>query len=275
MAGDWIKIRVDLERDPKFLMMREELRVTLSDESVTHGDVTQTSLTSRIVLGLHRVWSSVRLRGKEDGDDALFSTAKLTTLDHIAEIPGFGKAMSEVGWVAENGTGLRFPNWLEDNELPQNTAKSGAQRMRDFRDRRKGKCDARDDRGEERREEKKTPPTPQGGSGGGLFDRMDVPKSHRQALSSCPIHNLLGIFHAAREDPKVDRPGSVIKARMEEHSKYPLTPRGLCRLVNDGIILQAGPKPLPQHVKHNKRGLYDDNDEILLPVSDFHTANFG
>jgi hypothetical protein len=99
MAGDWIKMRVDLVDDPSVIWMAEQL-----------------GLPEPCVVGyLHTIWSWAS-RQCNDGSVTgvtLASLQRITHCDHVADL------MVKVGWleVLENDgmTVLRFPKWERHN----------------------------------------------------------------------------------------------------------------------------------------------------------------
>lgn len=141
MAGDWIKMRTDLYRDPKVCVMADFLiendRNALRNSDVTRdvtGDVTQNvtrvtrSVTRNACVGaLLSVWGVVRHRGKRGGDDLFCDGVTLSVVDDISEVPGFGAAMQSVGWVVVTPHGIKFPRFFEDfNADPSEKSRSSA-----------------------------------------------------------------------------------------------------------------------------------------------------
>jgi hypothetical protein len=106
MAGDWIKMRIDLQTHPKVVRI---LSATGSDKF-------------RVVGGLHSVWSVFDTHsadGKLDGYTP-------ESLDHIIGWPGFAKAMIAVGWLVFDGAQL-----LVLPEFSEHNGKSGKRRAED------------------------------------------------------------------------------------------------------------------------------------------------
>jgi hypothetical protein len=96
MAGDWIKMRVDLQTHPKVVRI---LSATGTDKF-------------RVLGGLHAVWSVFDTHS-EDGRLKGYTP---DTLDHVIGWPGFGAAMMAVGWLAqEDGETLVLPEFSEHN----------------------------------------------------------------------------------------------------------------------------------------------------------------
>lgn len=150
MAGDWIKMRIELQSHPKIVRI---LSATQSDKF-------------RVVGGLHAVWSVFDTHS-EDG--ALHGyTPEL--MDHVIGWPGFSGALVAVGWLVFDGAEtLSMPEFVEHN------GKSGKRRAEDQKRKRESrKCpqivrnepeeiaDEKRTREEKRREETTTPSEPDG-----------------------------------------------------------------------------------------------------------------
>jgi len=177
MAGDWIKMRTDMYRDPKvcviadFLLDKEGgLSRYVNQQCQRDMTVTRNVMRNATVGALASVWGVMRMRGKCDGVDLVCRCATLAVIDDIADLPGFGDAMNAVGWVEETADGLVFPRFFEDHNVdPDSTAKQkAAERQRRFRERRNAEKTSGDeshgdvtrdvtvtDREEKRREEEK------------------------------------------------------------------------------------------------------------------------
>jgi hypothetical protein len=207
--ADWIKMRSSLLTNPRVTRMSRVLlqdtefltwmysgRDVTRDESVTKRDV---SVVTRIVVGgLLPVWSMVNETAARDG---VVRHASSHEVDDAAGIPGFFRALTAVEWAEElpDQSGVRFINFDEHNS-PQKerslTGKSGAERTKEYRERKKreadeasqrdGKRDAkrdgdvtshRDDREEKKREEKK--------------DSSTSPDK----LPTCPTQDLIDLYH--------------------------------------------------------------------------------
>jgi hypothetical protein len=106
MAGDWIKMRVDLQSHPKVVRI---LSATRTDKF-------------RVIGGLHAVWAIFDTHS-EDGELKGY-TPEL--LDHIIGWDGFSRAMESVGWLVYDG--------LETLAMPEfgsHNGKSGKRRAED------------------------------------------------------------------------------------------------------------------------------------------------
>lgn len=172
MAGDWIKMRVDLYRDPKVCMIADILMADDGElakhvNQIKQRDMTVTRNVMRNVTvgALVTVWGVIRLRGKRLNDDLTLRGVSLSVIDDLSEVPGFGVAMRKVGWVEESEDGIVFPHFFEEyNVDPNEDAKAkNAERQRRFREKSNVKSNVTDnvtvalesnDREEKRREEK-------------------------------------------------------------------------------------------------------------------------
>jgi len=108
MAGDWLKMRLDLQTHPKVVRI---LSATKSDKF-------------RAIGGLHAVWSVFDTHSS-DGRLAGYTAE---TLDHIIGWPGFSEAMISVGWLQdEDPDALTLPDFDEHN------GKGGKRRAEDLK----------------------------------------------------------------------------------------------------------------------------------------------
>lgn len=142
MAGDWIKMRTDLYRDPKVCVMAEclmdpdgELARHVNQNCQRNMTVTRNVTRNAIVGALVTVWGVSRHRGKRQGDDLIVHNITPNVLDDIADMPGFGDAMMFVGWAVKNDSGLTFPRFFEEfNSEP--VPSKAAERQRRYRQKR-------------------------------------------------------------------------------------------------------------------------------------------
>lgn len=143
MAGDWIKMRTDLYRDPKVCKIADSLidpdgDLAKSISNVTRCDMSVTSNVMRNVTvgALVTVWGVARQRGKRVEDDLIIKHSSLSILDYLTDLPGFGEAMATVGWVVQTDEGLVFPRFFEDfNVDPHEELKrKNAERQKRFRE---------------------------------------------------------------------------------------------------------------------------------------------
>jgi len=113
MAGEWIKMRIDLASDPAVVRIRRA-----------------TGLDADSVVGkLHRLW------GWADVHTADGSAAGLDVdwVDETAGVPGFGAAMISAGWLEADDAGIRFANFDKHNGQPAKVRALGKNRMKRVR----------------------------------------------------------------------------------------------------------------------------------------------
>lgn len=126
MAGDWIKMRIDLQSHPKIVSI---LSATKADKF-------------RAIGGLHAVWSVFDTHSENGALQGY--TPEL--MDHIIGWPGFSQAMVDVGWLLFDGDAtLAMPEFGEHN------GQSGKRRAEDQkrkRDNRKASEDGPKDSGQ-------------------------------------------------------------------------------------------------------------------------------
>lgn len=151
MALDWIKMQVDLYRNPKVCVIADLLMGPGSDLSRyvnqnTQRDMSVTrNVTRNAVVGaLVSVWGILRHRGKRDNDDLVVDGCTLAVIDDLSDIPGFGAAMASVGWIAEKDDGFVLPRFFEEmNADPEGDRKEKERkRQKRFRDRKREKEEA-------------------------------------------------------------------------------------------------------------------------------------
>lgn len=111
MAGDWIKMRVDLQSHPKVVRI---LSATRSDKF-------------RVIGGLHAVWTIFDTHS-EDGKLKGYTPE---ALDHVIGWDGFSRAMEAVGWLVFDG--------LETLAMPEFDSHNGASAKRRAEDQKRKK----------------------------------------------------------------------------------------------------------------------------------------
>jgi hypothetical protein len=146
MAGDWIKMRTDLYRDPKVILMADNLLGENSDLSRYVNQnvrcdmrVTRNVMRNAVVGALVNVWGVVRHQGSRDGSDLVLSGCTEAVVDDIADMQGFGEAMAVSGWLTIDANGLRFPKFFaENNSDPKEDQNAkNAERQRRYRESKK------------------------------------------------------------------------------------------------------------------------------------------
>lgn len=144
MAGDWIKMRIDLQSHPKVVRI---LSATRTDKF-------------RVIGGLHSVWSVFDLHS-EDGRLRGYTPE---ALDHVIGWDGFSRAMESVGWLLFDGLEtLTLPEFAEHNgqsakrrgedQKRKKNARKSPQSVRNVSADEEDKLQTRE---EKRREEEKT-----------------------------------------------------------------------------------------------------------------------
>lgn len=131
MAGDWIKMRVWLSRDPRVIKMADYLAeqrcfmnwltdpVQQSCKNTAYEHVTRNVTVALCVTGLLVTWGTAREQGDRFGDDLILDHCDKYTFDAITDIECFGEAMEHVGWIEETENGsVIFPKFFKDNESP-------------------------------------------------------------------------------------------------------------------------------------------------------------
>jgi hypothetical protein len=147
MAGDWIKMRMNLRTHPKVVRMASALKAD----------------RFRIVGGLHAVWCLA----DEHTEDGRLPGYSVPALDDSIGWPGFGAALKAVDWLEENEQGLVIPRFDEHNGASAKRRAMDSERKRREREVLNLSAPEADEtvtREEKRREELKPTPTTVGGS---------------------------------------------------------------------------------------------------------------
>jgi hypothetical protein len=150
MAGDWIKMRMDLRTHPKVVRIASALKAD----------------RLRVIGGLHAVWCLFDAHSADGRLDGY----TVETLDEDIAWPGFSAAMVAVEWLENDGVSLCTPRFDEHNGQSAKRRAQEAERKRN--DRKKSAessasgADKKRTREEKRREEIKNPPIPPEGATG-------------------------------------------------------------------------------------------------------------
>lgn len=144
MAGDWIKMRIDIADDPAVIGMASALDIT-EDE---------------VVGKLHRIWSWA------DKHTASGFVPRITGkwIDRYINLQGFSEQMQAVGWIVIADDGVTFPSFDRHNGKSAKSRAENTERARNSRKSRdeivtsvdclsQKKCDENVTREEKRREE--------------------------------------------------------------------------------------------------------------------------
>lgn len=146
MAGDWIKMRMDLSTSPKVVRIASALRAD----------------RLRVVGGLHAVWCLFDMHS----EDGRLDGYTLDALDDLIGFDGFGAAMVSVGWLEDAGDFLQTPRFDEHNGQSAKRRAMETERKRESRKVSAPDADKKRSREEKRREDiedkSSIPPYPQG-----------------------------------------------------------------------------------------------------------------
>jgi hypothetical protein len=147
MAGDWIKMRMNLRTHPKVVRIASALKAD----------------KFRIVGGLHAVWSLA----DEHTEDGSLPGYTLAALDDSIGWPGFSAAMKNVEWLIEEPQRLVLPRFDEHNGASAKRRAQDAERKRNDRKTSAPDADTKRTREEKKREELTlTPSSPPSGKNG-------------------------------------------------------------------------------------------------------------
>ncbi|UQI33070.1 Pyocin large subunit-like protein [Pseudomonas bijieensis] len=141
MAGDWIKMRIDLQTHPKVFRMVSALQAD----------------RLRIIGGLHVAWSIFDTHSS----DGVLVGYTVDAMDAVVGWPGFTQAMIDVEWAAvEDDGSLVMPRFDEHNGASAKRRANDSERKRNDRKNSVRNLSASDadslrTREEKRREEKK------------------------------------------------------------------------------------------------------------------------
>lgn len=114
MAGDWIKMRVDLDTDPAVISISADLNVT----------------ECTVVGMLHRLWAWADAQSRNG------HVAGVTKkwIDRYVCHDGVADALEKVGWLLEENGGITFPNFDRHNGQSAKKRAIDARRQREHRD---------------------------------------------------------------------------------------------------------------------------------------------
>jgi hypothetical protein len=145
MAGDWIKMRIELQTHPKVFRMVSALKAD----------------RLRIIGGLHIAWSIFDTHC----DDGVLVGYTTDAMDAVIGWPGFTQAMIDVEWAALNDAGsLVMPRFDEHNgksakrRANDNERKRNDRNSKDVRNVSASDADKKRTREEKRREDKDQKP---------------------------------------------------------------------------------------------------------------------
>ena len=147
MLRDWVKMRTDLYRDPKVVLIADRLNESVFGWSVTENNagrnVTRNVMRNATVGALVTVWGVMRHAGKRIGDDLVVPKANLAVIDDIADMPGLGESMAFVGWAKVNADGVVLPAFFAENNVDPSEDRNAknAERQKRWREKQREKRD--------------------------------------------------------------------------------------------------------------------------------------
>lgn len=143
MAGDWIKMRTELQSHPKVVRI---LSATRADKF-------------RVIGGLHAVWGVFDAHSS----DGILAGYTPELMDHIIGWDGFSAAMLAVGWLEFDGQLLVLPEFDEHNSQSAKRRAEDQKRKRNVRNLSGDSADKlRTKSGPDKREDSKPPTSPIG-----------------------------------------------------------------------------------------------------------------
>ena len=142
MPQAWIKLRVDLDTDPRVLTMADLLSTSGATYIFTPAardllgvtpTITRNAMRDVTLASLFRLWRDANRHTR----DGTFRHCTLDYLDVIGGIPGFGRALAAVGWAVEDTEThtVTLVNFLEMNTPAKESGTSAAARQKRYRDR--------------------------------------------------------------------------------------------------------------------------------------------
>jgi hypothetical protein len=151
VAGDWIKMRVNLVSHPKVLAISEFLagHGKYQDWSTMAGFVPAIGGTAEdaeedfqsslrvtryvTVCALLRFWGYAN----EHAKDEFIGSLRIGDIDDIVQVPGFGDALQVIGWAVYDKTrrGIALPDFNEYNSSAND--RGAAERQKRYRERKK------------------------------------------------------------------------------------------------------------------------------------------
>ena len=151
MVAEWIKVRRGLRQLPKTVIIARKFEETDYFKNLVtssakkdkqtiqrHKSITSDLATRVTVSALFDLW--IALNDVVD-KECRVKKMELRDIDIIVGLPGFGKAIAEVGWVHEESKGLFFRNF-EDWNTPDSIRPpvlTDAERAKNYRERKKEK----------------------------------------------------------------------------------------------------------------------------------------
>lgn len=126
MAGDWIKMDIELHEKGEFILLTESIKM---EDFATEG------MLEDLLLGkLKRFWSWADKQAEIEGKDGVVFGASFQWIDtKLLGCKGFCKAMKAAGWLDHRDGKLIIPNFAEKNGKSAKMRAIKAKRMADTR----------------------------------------------------------------------------------------------------------------------------------------------
>ena len=135
MAGDWIKLRIDLHEDPAVIAIAADLRISELE----------------VVGCLYRIWAWA----DQQTADGQLSGVTAAWLDRLIHRENFAAAMQKVGWLVIKKAGIQLPHFDRHNGKSAKERALATERKRQERSRSCHADAVTEARPEKRREEKR------------------------------------------------------------------------------------------------------------------------
>jgi len=186
MAGDWIKMRVNLWDDPRVSRL---------------CDITDTS-EAAIVGGLYWLWATA----DQHSQDGLMPGLTLRAIDRKTGVTGLGAGLVQIGWLADEPEGVRLVRFDDHNGASAKNRAQTAKRVANHKANAKvtqeplaGSSDTVTGalpREEKRREELTSKPTtPDGVVVASQAGNPPGPRPQAAARPECPHQDIIALYH--------------------------------------------------------------------------------
>ena len=275
MSDEWIKMRKNLRRHPKVVMLKRELDCS----------------AATVVGALFFLWSVA----DEHSSDGVLRGYDEKTVDEECELPGFAKAMAsrKVGWLRLKRTGVQVVDFSEHNGASAKARAENTKRQQRLRQD-KGDADvaqpARQKRDHQRKEKNHTTPIapsatpdragegPAAGSGGGGGGRA-LPAETQAALKRLKVRadawqkfpddltpNTV-LRHWIDVHDNADEPTGALVYRLQQgrdarEAKAP-TLKAVAKAITAGEVVRLNGQPVAGTAKYNSDGVVVDGQRVL------------
>ncbi len=126
MAGDWIKMRVALERDPQIARI---WRLLCESEAAPHDDLEPQYARFLVIGALHALW----VMAQDATETGVLEGVRPSDIDDVLCWPGFAQALQGVGWLHVSDTAVGIPAWDKHNGTGAKNRATNARRMQEKR----------------------------------------------------------------------------------------------------------------------------------------------